>query len=118
MLVFHVDLVVLIADQEQEAIGVLGADAVALPQTVEGQNDRVCHVDAVAQLGVGGFNADHHVRKTQQRSLDRLLKYIGADGLGHLDGVARYACAVVRGTVQENFAVAVGTQIGMLDHIF
>ena len=99
MLVFHVDLVVLVADQEQIAVRILRADGVALPQAVKGQDDRILHIQAVAQLGVGGLNAEHHVRETQQGNFDRLEQDIGPDGLGQLDGVARDTRAVVWGTI-------------------
>ena len=117
MLIFHVDRVLVIADEEQIAVRVGRADGVARGNAVERQHDRRAHIRAVAEAGLGALDAQHHVRKAQQRLLDRLAQLVRAHPVLHADGVARHAGHGLVRVVKENLRVAVRAQARIVHHI-
>lgn len=117
MLIFHVDRVLVIADEEQIAVRVGRADGVARGNAVERQHDRRTHIRAVAESGLGALDAQHHMRKAQQRLLDRLAQ-LGPGAPGPSCGcVARHAGHGLVRVVKENLRVAVRAQARIVHHI-
>ena len=112
MLIFLV-----IADEEQIAVRVGRADSVARGNAVERQHDRRAHIRAVAEAGLGALDAQHHVRKAQQRLLDRLAQLVRAHPVLHADGVARHARHGLVRVVKENLRVTVRAQARIVHHI-
>lgn len=117
MLIFHVDRVLVIADEEQIAVRVGRADGVARGNAVERQHNRRAYIRAVAEAGLGALDAQHHVRKAQQRLLDRLAQLVRAHPVLHADGVARHAGHGLVRVVKENLRVAVRAQARIVHHI-
>ena len=107
----------MIADEEQIAVRVGRADGVARGNAVERQHDRRTHIRAVAESGLGALDAQHHMRKAQQRLLDRLAQLVRAHPVLHADGVARHAGHGLVRVVKENLRVAVRAQARIVHHI-
>ena len=89
---------------------ILGADGIAFFNPVKRQHDRRQHVCAVAERGVGRLHAEHHVRETQQRFLNRLLQLVGVYLIAHADDMPRYAGDGFVGVIQKNFGITIRTK--------
>ena len=109
VLIFHVNIVAAVADEEQIMVCIRRTDGISVlyPRRIKRQNNRILAVNIALIRSFGLFNADAHMRETQQRNAYCLEQAFRVNRLAHADGMAWHARHGGFCIIKKNFSIAI-----------